>query len=127
MQKPGGKSEFRIRPHHIFQLQCIIDSMTVFRGWSINAIRGHVLNASASNFTPRRDVDIFLERENKTRRGFCASVDVLCELLKKEAELYGDPDRAGGESEILQGIKDDFVNLLGELKYSHGLDTIPPS
>ena len=127
MQKPGGDFEIRIRPHHIFQLQCIIDSMTVSRGWSINAIRGHVLGPLASEFKPRRDVDLFLDRQNETIRGFCASVDILCELLKQDAKLYGDPDRAVGESEILQGIKDDFVNFLGESKYSHGLDTIPPS
>ncbi|CZT52418.1 uncharacterized protein RSE6_13753 [Rhynchosporium secalis] len=128
MQKHGGDIEQRIRPHHVFQLQCIVDSMTVSRGWSINYIRGHVLNSPAIDFRPRRDVDLFLDRENKhIGRGFLQSVDIITQVLEKDAMLYGDPDRVKSESEVLTIMKEDFIDWLGDSKYRHGLTNIPPS
>ncbi|KAK4443757.1 hypothetical protein QBC34DRAFT_416513 [Podospora aff. communis PSN243] len=33
MQKAGTNMPDRIHPHLVFQLQCIVDSLTVSRGW----------------------------------------------------------------------------------------------
>lgn len=36
MQKDGTNISSKILPHHVFQLQCIVDSMAVCRGWSVS-------------------------------------------------------------------------------------------
>jgi hypothetical protein len=53
MQKPGTDIRQKILPHLVFQLQCIVDSLTVSRGWSISGMRGHVLKPPAVRFRPR--------------------------------------------------------------------------
>ena len=63
MQKPGTDIRNKILPHHVFQLQCIVDSMTLSRGWTVSSLRGHVLEQPARKFFARRDVDRFLDRE----------------------------------------------------------------
>ena len=57
MQKPGTDIRSKILPHHVFQLQCIVDSMTSSRGWTISPLRGHILRQPARKFFARRDVD----------------------------------------------------------------------
>lgn len=128
MQKPGTDIRSKILPHHVFQLQCIVDSLTVSRSWSLNSPRGHVLIPPAQSFRPRRDVDLFMDRYNKRPlNGFCQGVNVLIQCFEKDAMLHGDPNRHKEQSEILLEIRDDFVNWLGETKYMYGLTTIPPS
>jgi hypothetical protein len=128
MQKPGTDIRPKILPHHVFQLQCIVDSLTVSRGWSLNSLRGHVLVPPAQSFRPRRDVDLFMDRNNeRISQGFCNGVEVLVQFFEKDAMLHGDPNRHKVQSEILIELRDDFVNWLGETKYMYGLTTIPPS
>src|SRR5205814_4051827 len=128
MQKPGTDIRPKILPHHVFLLQSIVDSLTVSRGWSLSSLRGHVLIPPAQNFRPRRDVDLFMDRNNeRTFHGFCNGVDVLVQCFGKDAMLHGDPNRHKQQSEILVELRDDFVDWLGETKYMYGLKTIPPS
>jgi hypothetical protein len=128
MQKPGTNVRKKILPHHVFQLQCIVDSLAVSRGWSCTSLRGHILIPPAQNFRPRRDVDLFLDRENKHfGRGYCQAVDILVQLLEKDAMMHGNEKRHENYSIILKEFMDDFVNWLGESKYKSGLTTIPPS
>ncbi|KAF1815110.1 hypothetical protein P152DRAFT_412254 [Eremomyces bilateralis CBS 781.70] len=128
MQKPrtgGGK---KILPHTVFQLQCIVDSLTVSRGWSFNCLKGHLLYPPARAFRPRRDVDLFMDRENVAMgRGFCNGVDVLNQFFEKDAKMHGNPNRHRDHSELLTELRYDFINWLGESKYMYGLTTIPPS
>lgn len=128
MQKPNTDVRERILPHHVFQLQCIVDSLTASRGWTLSALRGHVVTSPARRFYPRRDVDLFLDRElQRNGRGLLESIDVLEQLFKKDAALHQDPNRHMVHSRILDDLKFDFVNWLGESKYMYGLNTIPPS
>ncbi|KAF2868102.1 hypothetical protein BDV95DRAFT_580257 [Massariosphaeria phaeospora] len=128
MQKPNTDVRQKILPHHVFQLQCIVDSLTASRGWTVSPLRGHVLNPPARKFRPRRDVDLFLDRENSREgHGLLQAIDILKQLLAKDAELHHDPNRHKAISEIIEDIKFDFVNWLGESKYMYGLNTIPPS
>lgn len=127
MQKPTTDVRQKILPHHVFQLQCIVDSFAVSRGWTLSPLRGHILNPPAHHFYPRRDVDLFLDREAKRQgQGFLQAVDILRQLLEKDAEQH-DPIRYKELSAILEDANFDFVNWLGESKYMHGLTTIPPS
>ncbi|KAJ5589095.1 hypothetical protein N7537_011773 [Penicillium hordei] len=91
VQKPGTDIKSKVLPHHVFELQCIIDSLAVSRGWSVSVLTGHVLKPAAKDFRPRRDVDLFMDRENKRfGKGFCSSVDILSQLFDKDATLHGD-------------------------------------
>lgn len=128
VQKPGTDIRKRILPHHVFQLQCIVDSLSVSRGWSISALFGHDLRAPGSKFRPRRDVDSFMDRNlQKTVPRYCAGVDLLSQFFEKDAMLHGDPNRHEPMNAMLHELRDDFVNWLGESKYMYGLTTIPPS
>ncbi|KAJ2996581.1 hypothetical protein NUW58_g928 [Xylaria curta] len=128
MQKPGSDMRHKILPHHIFQLQCIVDSFTVSRGWYLSGLRGHVLRTPPRGFRPRRDVDLFLDRENeRSGSGFLQAVDILKQLFQKDGILHSDFDRHEANYELLEAVQYDFINWLGESKYMHGLTTIPPS
>ena len=128
MQKKGTDVRQKILPHHVFQIQCIVDSLAVSRGWSVNSLKGHILNPPARGFRPRRDVDLFMDRQNeRVGHGYCNAVDVLTQFFEKDAMMHGDPNRHQQQSELLKDFMDDFVNWLGESKYMHGLQTIPPS
>ncbi|PGG97803.1 hypothetical protein AJ80_09640 [Polytolypa hystricis UAMH7299] len=115
-------------PRYVFQLQCVVDSLSVSRGWSVSPFKGHILTAPARGFRPRRDVDLFLNRENeKMGHGFCQSVDLLAQLFQHDSMIHGDPNRHMQSIIVMETVRDDFVNFLGESKYMYGLQTIPPS
>ncbi|KAL5340354.1 hypothetical protein BJX70DRAFT_396858 [Aspergillus crustosus] len=65
MQRPGLDVKPKIRPHMVFQLQCIVDSFCVARGWRHYGSLGNELILPAENFRPRRDIDLFMDRENE--------------------------------------------------------------
>ncbi|KAI8930952.1 hypothetical protein NX059_011967 [Plenodomus lindquistii] len=115
MQRPGTDIRKRILPHHVFQLQCVVDSLTASRGWTLSFLRGHILTAPARKFFPRRDVDLFLDREvQRDGRGLLQSIDILKQLLQKDAELHKDPNRHKVYAELLGDFSFDFVNWLGK-------------
>jgi hypothetical protein len=128
MQPTGTGIRQKILPHHVFQLQCIVDSLTVSRGWSTSALRGHIIKSPAQSFRPRRDVDLFLDRENERfGKGYLQAVEILKQMLERDNELHANPVRNRQHSEFLEGVQYDFINWLGDSKYAHGLNTIPPS
>ena len=88
----------------------------------------HVLLPPVSQFRPRRDVDLFKDRDGENpEAGFCSGVDVLFQRLENDSILHGDPDRHKNSKGMLRELQYDFVNWLGESKYMHGLTSIPPS
>ncbi|KAI1434363.1 hypothetical protein GGR50DRAFT_687666 [Xylaria sp. CBS 124048] len=128
MQKPGTDILRKILPHHVFQLQCIVDSFTISRGWSLSGLRGHVLKAPPMSFRPRRDVDLFVDRNHqRPASGFLQSVDLLMQLFQKDGILHKDLERHKVSYEMLEALQYDFCNWLGESKYQHGLTDIAPS
>lgn len=128
MKKQGSKFKQDIMPHHVFQLQCIVDSMTVSRGWSWSAFRGQVLEAPAADFRPRRDVDLFLDRQNKRPgSGYLKGISVLQQLLQQKEVSHGNFAGHVSIAVVLEHIKRDLTNWLGESKYMHGLQGVPPS
>ncbi|OHE91802.1 hypothetical protein CORC01_12876 [Colletotrichum orchidophilum] len=65
MKKPGTDVRPYIMPHHVFQLQCIVDAFTVSCGWSNNTRWGHVLvPPSSGSRGPMKDIDGFLGCRN---------------------------------------------------------------
>ncbi|CAG7915792.1 unnamed protein product [Penicillium olsonii] len=128
VQKQGTDIRPKILPHHVFQLQCMVDALAVSRGWSIGVIAGHVMKQPANNFQPRRDVDMFMDRRHERKlRGYIDSVDILMQLFERDAMLHGNPNRNGAIRELVGNLLHDFINWLGESKYKYGLTDIPPS
>jgi hypothetical protein len=128
MQKEGTDIRKRILPHYIFQLQCIIDSFMVSRGWSISVFRGHVLTKPASKFRPRRDVDLFLHQQRSHRySGFLGEAVVLNRHLDRDAYLHQDPNRNQELLDMVEGLPQDFGDWLGEAEHMHELANITPS
>jgi hypothetical protein len=126
-QAPSADLKSKIRPHHVFQLQCIVDSMTVSSGWRVNCLYGHIITAPPPKFFPRRDVSLFLDRENKTQAGFLQGEFILGQLLERDAASCGNPNLHDAALTVLEAIRVDFIDFLGETKYMYGLNTIPPS
>ncbi|CAH0046133.1 unnamed protein product [Clonostachys solani] len=125
-QKPGTLIKSKILPHHVFQLQCIVDSWTVSRGWSLSFLHGHVLRPSSHNFIPRRDLDLILVRD-RALTGFLQAEPVLKQMLERDGIRRGNPELHGARCAILKQIGDEFDDWLGQIKYASGLDTIPTS
>lgn len=108
-------------PNHVFQLQGILDSLTVTRGWS-HTLMDHKLEAPPALFRPRCDVDLFLDPKNKSSgHRWLQAVEVLGELFEKDAHIYGQPDRHTAEQGLLELAFDDFRDWLGESMYMFGL------
>ncbi|KAK2802380.1 hypothetical protein FQN50_007377 [Emmonsiellopsis sp. PD_5] len=125
MQKPGTDILSKILPHHVFQLQCIVDSFAVSRGWTPHPT---IAIAPAENFHPSRDINLFMGRENKrATSSFYHSVDVLCALFKEDELQQGDQDWYKRSAFLLTELRDDLKTRLDERKYSNGQTTIPPS
>ena len=100
----------------------------VSRGFSITTFKGHVLQPPASQFRPRRDVDLFLDREQEWMgTGFLESVDIMEKLLKRDAMMNGNPNRHTEHMGIIKGAQEDSRDWLGESKYMYGSKAIPPS
>ncbi|OTA94663.1 hypothetical protein M434DRAFT_394464 [Hypoxylon sp. CO27-5] len=127
MQEPGTNVRHRILPHHVFQLQCIVDSMTISRGWSTSGLRGHVLGCPATEFRPRQYINQFLDGVDSDDKGFLLAASELKKVFDRNSKQYGDPDRHKADCELLQSLQDDFAHWLGKSKYTYGLKTIPPS
>ncbi|KAM5356712.1 hypothetical protein ACJ41O_003358 [Fusarium nematophilum] len=128
MKKPGTDVRKMIFPHHVFQLQCIIDAFTASRGWTLNTFQGHVLEAPPRGFRPRRDVDLFLDRETKRMgRGYMQGVFILKQAYEKDHLMPGAKSRLGGFVPVLDMMQEDFRDWLGETMSMYGLNTIPPS
>ncbi|RMY19745.1 hypothetical protein D0866_12721 [Hortaea werneckii] len=134
MQKQTTDIKGKILPHHVFQLQCIVDSFMVSRGWTVKPFWGHVVAAPPRHFRTRRDVDFFLGREVKRfpsdgshGPGVLQSIDILEQWLEKDAQEQRGSNKHSIAAPLLEEIKLDFVDWLGESKYIHGLNTIAPS
>ncbi|KAF9877452.1 hypothetical protein CkaCkLH20_05152 [Colletotrichum karsti] len=129
MQKPGKDARKKILPHHVFQLQLIIDAFTISRGWSFNLLEGHVLEAPAGDFRPRRDVDRFLDRQEEHQCGCMISMRSIQRRLVADSGpmLSGDFSRTLLCYDILDKLRADFTDWLGESKYKDGLESVPPS
>jgi hypothetical protein len=128
MQKQCTDIKGNILPHHVFQLQCIVDSFAASRSWTVNPLRGHILAGPPRRFRPRRDVDLSLDRENeRVGHEVLQSIDVLKQLIVKDSDSQRESSQYSDTCELLEELKLDFVDWLGESQYMHGLKTVPPS
>ncbi|KAJ3487856.1 hypothetical protein NLG97_g6314 [Lecanicillium saksenae] len=128
MQKPGTEFKSKIQPHHVFELQCIVDSMAMSRGWIATGLFGHSFRDPPKNFDAQRDIKLFLDREQKRiGQGFLQPCDLLKSIMMKDAIKQNDPTRNEANYELLMSVQFDFINFLGRsLCYRVG-GIIPPT
>ncbi|KAI5779937.1 hypothetical protein DFH27DRAFT_618295 [Peziza echinospora] len=125
MSKETTDIKSRILPHHVFQMQCMVDSFVVSRGWSYYPLKGHVCTSPAKNYDPLLDIKHFLDRPN---RGINYSIDMLLTVFNHEATTHPDLDsRFKRHAEILPLVKEDLNVWLGSSKLAYGLKTLPAS
>ncbi|KAL4941916.1 hypothetical protein BDV06DRAFT_193402 [Aspergillus oleicola] len=128
--KPGVCIEDQILPHTVFQLQIIVDALCVTRGWTPGGLSGDILTSPAPNFKPRRDIDLFLDRNNERKgRGYPLTTAVLASFLQKDSLIYGDADKHKNQIDALTSLSNDFLGWLGESQYAqaNGIEGIPAS
>ncbi|KAK3490307.1 uncharacterized protein B0T23DRAFT_359589 [Neurospora hispaniola] len=106
----------RILPHHVFQLQCIVDSLTVTKGWIHDLPKGHVFIAPppADKFRPMRDVDLFLHGIDDARPGILTGFERLEALLRIEANLRPTSKKNPQFQEILEAVREICTQFLGK-------------
>lgn len=115
-QKEGTDNSRKVLPHHVFELSCIVDSLTNSRGWSLGRRGGHVLEDPAQHFSSTRDIDMFLDRDKKkyNDRGYLPGIDCLLGWLSRV--IPWDADRnswRGPRNKELVSLLEDFQISLG--------------
>jgi hypothetical protein len=127
MQKPPSDIRHKVLPHHVFQLQCIVDSFATSRGWTVNGLNGHILMKPAHEFRSRRDIDRFLDRDHKRPlAGILLGTDLLNRYYRQDDILHDDPSRNEAVEAMLDSLKADYLHCLRESKDMRG-SSIPPS
>ncbi|OIW22387.1 hypothetical protein CONLIGDRAFT_638365 [Coniochaeta ligniaria NRRL 30616] len=124
MQKQTSKVSHMILPHHVFQLQCMVDSFTVSRRWSVSPVYGHVLRTPPVQFQPQGDILQFLNTEcpSHHRPGIIQGIDSLVDGLKHEERLRRSSGRFKACQSLLQNLSSELTRTLGTSKGLHGVN-----
>ncbi|KAG7053093.1 hypothetical protein JMJ77_0000185 [Colletotrichum scovillei] len=118
MQKPSTDITGKILPHHVFQLQCIVDATAIWRGWSFDEHGSHQVKSPAASFVPTVQVNFFIGRDGANQdTGYCPVFSTLCEDVFAEHK----PEYANfGNCRSLWELGDDFIHLLGVSRMAEG-------
>ncbi|KAH7635781.1 hypothetical protein B0T09DRAFT_329655 [Sordaria sp. MPI-SDFR-AT-0083] len=105
-----------IHPHHVFQLQCIVDSLAVTKGWTFDLLKGHVLiePPHADKFSPMRDVNYFLLNIGDKQAGFLKGFLDLKDKLTAESAGRPATDNYAQIQAILKSACDIYCQFVGE-------------
>ncbi|OBS27905.1 hypothetical protein FPOA_01846 [Fusarium poae] len=117
MQERNFQVETLIQLHHVFQLQCIVDSFTVSRGWYIPMEETVHDVAEPADLQATRDIDVFLDRHEKfITRGYRGSIfkmnldlEISCEDFSHFQNLLDSINLSGQE----------FHDYLGQHVYAN--------
>ncbi|KAH8179341.1 hypothetical protein LIA77_00860 [Sarocladium implicatum] len=63
LQNPGAPLQSEILPRHVFELQILVDSFVVSKGWRISAFGRHMVRRTVANRSPTQDLKDFLYKE----------------------------------------------------------------
>ncbi|KAJ3956603.1 hypothetical protein N0V92_006838 [Colletotrichum tropicale] len=115
MQKPGAEVARKVLPHHVFQLQCILDSMTESKGWSFEGVgETHSLTAAAENFSPNRDLQMFLfATPDSNRYGYFKCLRLMVDYLLCDTYDHGWDNRHYLKTHTLSNLEKDLRKHLG--------------
>lgn len=89
MQRPGTDVTKSIQPHHVFELQCAVDSWCIARGWSPSEDAGKQLLPPAQwfQFLPERDLFSFLGTPD-TPCSFQFGLKLATDVVQNEPQSY---------------------------------------
>ncbi|KAH0346581.1 hypothetical protein KCU81_g3932, partial [Aureobasidium melanogenum] len=89
MQKSGTNVQSKILPHHVFQLQCIVDSFTALRGWGPGIQRGYAnfTKEPPGKVSPTDCLKLFLGTHES---GFLSGAEALSRRLKEYQRTSSD-------------------------------------
>lgn len=112
-QKPGTDIRRRILPHHVFQLQCMVDSWTAVRGWDPYGPQGQAIRKPA--LAPvDRDIEAFLDRKDERWTGYLEMSAILTKRwFKENCDLYKDPHRHDTDILFVEGLRKKLQAHLG--------------
>ncbi|CAI6332029.1 unnamed protein product [Periconia digitata] len=114
MQKPGTRVRDKILPHHVFQLQCLVDSFTTSRGWTFAPFCHHVM-LPVSKFHPAHDLDLFLNCGTRVRgEGALEALEILLFLINRDLVDDKDPNRYLIDRIVIEELQVAFKNWLGK-------------
>ncbi|KAK0747280.1 hypothetical protein B0T21DRAFT_446223 [Apiosordaria backusii] len=97
----------QVLAHHVFQLQCIVDSFMVTHGWFVDSFGAHVLSVPAMDFDCGHEARRFLSSKGP---GFIAGVDLVLPYLDLQDNTPA--------WEMLTALRHNFVNRLGSPAHS---------
>lgn len=82
----GTDISTKILPHHVFQLQCMVDSMAVSRGCFYDAASGDIVEPPPIGFNPRRSLDSFLWTGSSDyfEEGFLPTATLMMDCLAED-------------------------------------------
>lgn len=108
MQRPGTDVTKSIRPHHVFELQCLVDSWCTARGWAPTEDAGKQLGPPAKDFEPERDLEKFLGMPN-VPGSFQHGVELAADAVNQERESLA----RNIFLTITERLRSDFILCLG--------------
>ncbi|KAK4200012.1 hypothetical protein QBC40DRAFT_340176 [Triangularia verruculosa] len=116
MRKPGTEISSKILPHHVFQLQLMVDSMTISRGWSVGFLEGDLLESPARGFSAERDITARFLNPNMGKSGLIASLAVFRDIwgVSNNEQLRNSANPLRTEVAILNDLVDGLQDSLGQ-------------
>ncbi|KAI6445890.1 hypothetical protein MCOR22_004061 [Pyricularia oryzae] len=118
MQNPGAALHEAIAPSLVFQLQCLVDSLMASRGVIYHPFRGAIIREPNPDFRPQRDIEAFLDRDDKGRgRGYLHTV----------TDLHINADRCNHNIDKLDAFAVSFRDWLGRCPFDYAGAGLPQS
>lgn len=119
MQNPGTHFRHKILPHQVFQLQLIMGSMTISRGWAQSFLGGDTLAPPADSFDPQHVIkDEFLNTKRYGTARFHDMMQIL-NIESPEERQASDP-KLQKEASSLDNLIEGLHGFLGQSKHANG-------
>lgn len=120
----------KILPNHVFQLQCIVDSMTASRGWPILLLGSDVIGPPPDGFLACRDLNPFLGFDTqKDMFGFFNSSGMAMSMLKTEESFQNinckQSEKLHDDIELLRLVFQESLGMVAKL--GNGIPHSTPS
>ncbi|OTB07584.1 hypothetical protein M426DRAFT_71669 [Hypoxylon sp. CI-4A] len=102
----------KILPQLVLQLQFIVDSFTVTRGWGFSLTKGEYFVRPTADYNPLLDIDQFLKGDHDATgdedEGFNRAADLLSGFLQYFSQLNGNENYYKPEITLIQAVKHDY-------------------
>ena len=113
MQKPGSAIASEIKPHHVFQLQIVVDSMLTAKPWNTQNVPPIECYGSTSSNLAWELGNSDLRAANALRDGWCHATDTLLQAVQSREGRHKDLEAWNHPLSYLPGVRED-VETLGE-------------